>query len=64
MKLRLISPSCEYNYEWWISDSPPAVIFTEAHVWVKAANSTSDNYMYFEQQGFAQFHQSQLTKVR
>lgn len=64
MKLRLIGPDHEFVYDWWMDDRPPAVIFTEAHVWVKGANSTSDNHMYFEQLGLAQLTQSQLTKVR
>jgi len=52
MNLRLIGPNDEYHFEWTFDNNPPAVMLYNARVWVKGSNSTTDNQMYFEQQGW------------
>lgn len=66
MKLRLIGPEEEYEYEWPHLDHPPAVLFSgnPDKVWVKGANSTTDNQLYFEQSGWMPVTKTQLTRVR
>jgi len=67
MNLRLISHDGEYHYEWPERlGSPPAVLVasTPDKVWVRAASSTTDNIMYFEQGGWFPVPSRYLKKVK
>lgn len=66
MQLRLISPGAEYRYEWKLATIPPPAVLVANNdkVWVKAANSTADNVMYFEQQSWFQLNLDDLTEVK
>lgn len=64
MKLRLIGPEDEYEYDYWQDDKPPAVVTTEDRTWVRGSNSTVDNHMYFEQLGLAWVYPDALRKVK
>lgn len=65
MRLRLISPAVEYHYEWQLATIPPPAVLVASpdKVWVKAANSTADNVMYFEQQSWFHLNLDDLTEV-
>lgn len=49
MILRLIGPNDEFTVDYWMEEEAPSVVYNDKRVWVRSANSTSDNPMYFEQ---------------
>lgn len=63
MILRLIGPEDVFEYDYWQTSRPPAVISTGDRVWVRGGNSTADKHLYYEQLGYEVVSLDSLRKI-